>query len=74
MTQYKIETQQVHGGYDLIISDQVDSATLFIQDKAQAKDIADKIILIATQQSIGINAAFTIFNQSNRMFPFDENE
>ena len=68
MTKYTIETQEVHGGFDLIISDGQTCSTLFIQDKAQAMMIGERIIAIAKENTIDINAATGIFNQGMGMF------
>jgi len=65
---YKVTTSIVYGGFDLIIAYKGEKATLFIQDKEQAAQIADRIITLSIDNKIGINAAFSIFNQGSGMF------
>ena len=67
-TDYEISTTEVYGGYDLTISHQENSATLFIQDPEQATDLAQRIIAIAIKQDLNINSAFAIFNAGSAMF------
>jgi len=67
-TLYQITTVPVYGGFDLIISYGGDEATLFIHDESQATDIGQRIITIAVENKIGINAAFALFNQGSGMF------
>jgi len=70
---YQITTEQVPGGYDLIVSDGVNHATLYIYDKNQAKELGERLISIAIDQQIDINAAAAIFNQGTGMFNIDPN-
>lgn len=70
-TNYTVTTTEVHGGYDLTISNDEYSATLFIQDLTQANAISQQLICIAKEQKISINAAFSIFNQGSGMFAQD---
>ena len=68
MPTYTINTEAVHGGFDLIVSDDHTSSTLFIHDKAQAIEIGERIIAIAQENKIDINTATGIFNQGMGMF------
>jgi len=70
--QYKITTEQVSGGYDLIVSDGLSQATLYIYDESQAKELGERLITIAIDQKIDINAATAIFNQGSCMFNNDQ--
>lgn len=72
MSDYQITTEEVYGGFDLIISGKEHQVTLFIQDKAQATMIGEQIITIAKQQNIDINSAAAIFNQGMGMFEQDK--
>ena len=68
MSTYTITTEAVHGGFDLIVSDDQTSSTLFIHDKSQAIEIGERIITIAKTNKIDINSATGIFNQGMGMF------
>lgn len=70
--QYKVTIEQVAGGYDLIISNDPHQAVLFIHDKTQANELSKRIIDIACEQKIDINAAMAVFNQGSGMFQSDE--
>lgn len=72
MSDYQITTEEVYGGFDLVIKGVKHQVTLFIQDKAQATMIGEKIITIAKQQNIDINSAAAIFNQGMGMFAQDK--
>ncbi len=71
--QYDIKTVEVMGGYDLIISNDLQQAILYIHDKSQANELGQRIIDIAIERKIDINAAMVIFNQGSGMFNIDEN-
>lgn len=72
MRDYQITTEEVYGGFDLVIKGAEHQVTLFIQDKAQATMIGEQIITIAKQQNIDINSAAAIFNQGMGMFEQDK--
>ena len=72
MRDYQITTEEVYGGFDLVIKGVEHQVTLFIQDKAQATMIGEQIITIAKQQNIDINSAAAIFNQGMGMFEQDK--
>jgi len=67
-SEYIVKTIPVFGGFDLTITYEEQTATLFIQDKAQVNELSQRIIELSQQQSIGINAAFSIFNRGMGMF------
>lgn len=71
MSDYQITTEEVYGGFDLVIKGVGHQVTLFIQDKAQVSMISEQIITIAKQQNIDINSAAAIFNQGMGMFEQD---
>ena len=71
-TQYIVTTEQVAGGYDLIISGDSHQAVLFIHDKTQAIELSKRIIDITNEQKIDINAAMAIFNLGSGMFQSDK--
>ncbi|OIQ47881.1 MAG: hypothetical protein BM565_04165 [Gammaproteobacteria bacterium MedPE] len=71
MSDYQITTEEVYGGFDLVIKGVEHQVTLFIQDKTQATMIGEQIIHIAQQQNIDINSAAAIFNQGMGMFATD---
>jgi chemotaxis methyl-accepting protein methylase len=66
--QYRTTTEQVPGGYDLIISDGSNNVTLFIYDKEQAAELSERLISIAIKQKLDLNSAAAIFNQGCGMF------
>lgn len=68
MSKYTINIEAVHGGFDLIVSDDQTSSTLFIQDKAQGMEIGERIVAIAQENKIDINSATAIFNHGMGMF------
>ncbi len=65
---FKITIEQVHAGYDLTISKDQQSATLLMPDKEQANSIAQKIINLAEQHNMTINAACSLFNTGAAMY------
>jgi hypothetical protein len=66
--QYSISTEQVPGGYDLIISDGSNNVILFIYDKEQATELGERLISIAIEQKLELSSAAAIFNQGCGMF------